>query len=142
MPSNPDTPSVDDVPQTRSTDGTLLLHQEELNVSRRVIQGDTVRVTATTRLQMQAVEQELRHQRVAIERVAIGREVTAMPPVREEDGVLIMPVVEEVLVVQRKLVLKEEVRMRRIAVTEQHRETVSLRTEDAVVTRHPAQQAV
>ena len=52
----------------------------------------------------------------------------------------VIPVVEEVLVTQRKLVLKEEIRLRRVRSTEQHRETVTLRRHEAVVERLPAEQ--
>lgn len=47
----------------------------------------------------------------------------------------IMPVVEEVVVVERRLILKEEIRIRRVRTMEHHRETVALRTQDAVITR-------
>lgn len=44
-------------------------------------------------------------------------------------------VVEEVLVLERRLVLKEEIRLRRVRTTEQHRETVMLREQQAVIER-------
>jgi hypothetical protein len=43
--------------------------------------------------------------------------------------------VEEIVVVERRLVLKEEVRVRRVSTKAQHRETVVLRQQEAVVTR-------
>ena len=49
-----------------------------------------------------------------------------------------MPVVEEVVVVERRLLLREEVHIRRVRKAEQHTETVQLRVQDAVVTRTPA----
>ena len=49
-----------------------------------------------------------------------------------------MPVVEEVVVVERKLLLREEVHIRRVRATKQHVETVQLRQQEAVVTRTPA----
>ena len=57
---------------------------------------------------------------------------------REEGDTTIISVVEEIVVVERRLVLKEEVRLRRVRVTEQHRETVVLREQDAVITRTEA----
>jgi stress response protein YsnF len=47
--------------------------------------------------------------------------------------------VEEVLVVERRLVLKEEVHIRRVRTTERHKEMVMLRYQEAVVTRHPGE---
>ena len=117
------------------TQGSIPLQAEELSVSRQVVVGDTVRVEAVTREQDQIVEQELRHERIEVERVPIGCTVEAVPPVRQEGDVTIMPVVEEVVVVERRLILKEEVRIRRVRSSELHRENVTLRKQDAVITR-------
>ena len=73
-------------------------------------------------------------ERFEIERVPVGRTVEAVPPARTEGDLTIMPVVEEIGVVERRLVLKEEIHIRRVRHTERHRETVTLRAQDAVVT--------
>ncbi len=113
------------------------LHKEELVVSRLKREQAVVRVATQTRSREQQVDADLAHERVEVERIAFGHVIDAVPPVREEGDVIIMPVVEEILVVERKLVLKEEVRIRRIRSTEQHHETVTLREQVAVVTRTP-----
>ena len=61
-----------------------------------------------------------------------------MPEVRQEGDTTIIPIVEEILVVERRLVLKEEVHIRRVRTTEHHKEAVMLRYQEAVVTRHPS----
>jgi stress response protein YsnF len=45
---------------------------------------------------------------------------------------------EEVVVIERRLILKEEVRVTRVRSTEHHRERVVLRKQDAVITRTEA----
>lgn len=50
-----------------------------------------------------------------------------------------IPVVEEAVVVERRLVLKEQVRLGRVRMTQRHRETVSLRTQQASVHSLPAE---
>ena len=80
-----------------------------------------------------------RARRVEIERSPIGRQVDAMPAVREEGDTIVVPIVEEVLVIERRLFLKEEVRIRRVRSTEKHQETVTLRHQEAVVTRFPVE---
>ena len=62
-----------------------------------------------------------------------------MPPVREEGDTIVVPIVEEVLVVERRLFLKEEVSIRRVRSTERHQETVTVRHQEAVVTRLPVE---
>jgi stress response protein YsnF len=43
--------------------------------------------------------------------------------------------VEEVLVIERRLLLKEEIRLRRVRTTERHHETVTLREQQPIIER-------
>jgi len=113
------------------------LHVEEVAVSRRQVETAIVRIVTQTISRDHRVDEQLTHERVEIEHVPIGRIVDAVPAVREEGDLTIMPVVEEVLVTERRLMLREEVRIRRVRVTEQHTETVQLREQKAVITRLP-----
>jgi len=125
------TPAPDREPETL----TLSLLAEQLVVTRRRVEHDIVRVKTVTREREQQVDEPLTDERIEVERVPIGRIVEAVPPVREEGDTTVMPVVEEVVVVERRLMLKEEVRIRRVRSTGHHRETVVLRAQEAVVTR-------
>jgi uncharacterized protein (TIGR02271 family) len=104
------------------------------------VETGRVRVGVSSQAREETVELPLARERVEVERVPIGREVDAVPPTRREGDTVIVPVVEEVAVVQRKLVLKEEVRLRLVRTTEQHRERVTLRRQQAVVERLPVEQ--
>ena len=124
------------VPDPFDDDAEILrLHAEAVTVERRRVAGDTVRVTTRVRVHDEVVEAALVHERVEIERVAIDRIVDAVPPVRQEGDVTVLSVVEEVLVVERRLVLKEEVRVRLVRVPDIHRETVALREQVVEVSR-------
>lgn len=128
LPDGPDhVEAVDDLQ-------TLLLHAEDVAVSKRMHKTQ-VRVATTTRSREAVVEEDLTHNQVIVERVAIGRVVDVVPDVRQEGDVTILPVVEEIIVVERRLVLKEEVHVRRVRTTERHVETVTLREQEATVTR-------
>ncbi len=94
-----------------------------------------VKVACATDTQDQVVEEHLVHDRIAAERVAVGRVVEAMPRIRQEGDVTILPVVEEAIVVVRRLVLKEEVYRRRVPAIERHTETVKRRRQHATITR-------
>lgn len=124
---------------TPSCDPALPLHVEDVLVTRRRTPGDTVRVAIVTREDQRPVDEELSHERVEIERVAVGRVVESVPPIRRDGDLTIIPVVEEVevVVIERRLVLREEIHMRRIRVTERHRETVTLRRQEAEISRIP-----
>lgn len=119
-------------------DKIVRLHTEDLQITRERIAGDTVRVRTVTTQHDRLVEEQLVHERIEIVRVPIGRVVDTVPDVRQDGDVTILPVVEEEIVVQKRLILKEEVHLRRVSVAEVHRETVILREQDAVITRIPA----
>jgi uncharacterized protein (TIGR02271 family) len=121
--------------ERRPEDLRIPLHVEEVSVSRREIEKGNVQIALITGAREQLIDEELTHVRVEIERVPIGRTIEVVPPIGQEGDITIIPVVEEVMVVERRLVLKEEVRVRRVSTKEQHQETVVLRQQEAVVTR-------
>ena len=125
------------VSAVQADEEVIALHSEDLVVAKRVVERSTVRVATVTRTYDRLVEEELTHRRVEIVHVPMGYFVDAVPSVREEGDLTIMPVVEEVVIVERRLLLKEEVHIRRIRQTEQHVETVALRRQEAVITRTP-----
>jgi uncharacterized protein (TIGR02271 family) len=120
---------------TAASSARLLLLSEEISVARRRVEGDTVRVSTVTHKIEKVVDEALMHELVEVERVAIGRRIDTVPPVREEADVTIIPVVEEVLFIEKRLVLKEEVRIRRVRIADVHREVVTVREQDVVVER-------
>lgn len=114
---------------------TVPLVEEEITVETRPV--ETGRVTVATKVEERRewVEATLRREEVTVERVPVGRVVGEAPEVREVGDVLIVPVLEEELVIEKRLVLKEELHIRRTPRLEQVREPVTLRSETAVVTR-------
>ena len=70
----------------------------------------------------------------------VGRmlaEGEAPPPSREEGDTLIVPLVEEVAVVVKRLVVREEVRLRFVATEAPFEEAVEVRRQHAAVERAP-----
>jgi uncharacterized protein (TIGR02271 family) len=125
--------------QTPGTDeATLRLLAEDLVVDRTVVETGRVRVRTVTRSRQEAVEVPLVRENFEVTRVPVGRVVEEIPPVRQDGDLTVMPVVEEIVVTERRLVLREEVHIRRVRTTEQHRETATLRYQDVEVTRLPA----
>src|SRR3954447_1478578 len=113
----------------------LELVEERVEIGKREVERGRVVVRTRVDTREEIAEAELRQEEVSVERVPVDRPVETPPPVREEDGVLIVPVLEERLVVTTRLVLKEELRIPRKSRTELVREPVRLRSERAEVTR-------
>jgi uncharacterized protein (TIGR02271 family) len=115
--------------------------REEAAFTRRRVDRGVVSVRKVVHERVEHIDEPLLHDEVDIEHVAINRVVDAPQAPREEDGVLIIPVYEEVVTVERRWVLKEEVRLRRREVETRHREDVTLREEEVLVERRPADAA-
>lgn len=109
--------------------------EERLVVGKKVVETGRVRVTTVVDEHATVVREQLVHGGVEIERTAIGEEVLAVPPVRDEGDTIVIPVVREELIVTKRLILVEEVRLRRTATTEDFAETVTVRTQRAVIDR-------
>jgi uncharacterized protein (TIGR02271 family) len=128
---------TEDNPQSREI--VLPLYEEELSVSKRVVPTNRVQVSRITHQQEQLVDELLGRERVEIERIPMGTPIDAVPAVREESGTIVVPVVEEVVIVERRLILKEEIRIRRIRDEERYQERVTIRNQEAIVKRLPVE---
>lgn len=97
--------------------------REQVSVTRREVERGGVRVNKRVEEHEEIVEQPTYREEVTVERVAVGRPVETATAPRQEGDTLIIPVFEEMLVVEKRLVLKEEIRItrRRIEETEQIR---------------------
>jgi uncharacterized protein (TIGR02271 family) len=111
------------------------LVEEEVRVGKREVTTGRVRVRTETETLSELARATLDEDRVEVSRVVIGREVESVPEVRTENGVLIVPVLEEVLVVQKRLVLKEELHIRRTVASEDVEVPITLRKQRAFVER-------
>jgi uncharacterized protein (TIGR02271 family) len=132
--SNPDSPDNLTTPNNDS-DIVVPLHIEEASISKRQVETGRVRVSTVTRQHEQLIQEALAREEVQIERKAINQLIDRIPPVREDGDIIIVPIVEEVLVVERKLMLKEEVHVKRVHGTEQFQQRVLLRKQEVVVER-------
>jgi uncharacterized protein (TIGR02271 family) len=129
----------DDRAPDKTGETVLPLLAEEASVSKQVVETGRVQVARVTHERERLIDELLAHETVEIDRTPIGRHVDTMPAVRNEGDTVVIPIVEEVLVIERRLLLKEEVRVRRVRSTERHQERVTLRHHEAVVTRLPVE---
>jgi uncharacterized protein (TIGR02271 family) len=113
------------------------LVEERLSVEKRVVENARVRVRVDVEEHEEIVTEQLMHDELHIERVPRNARLTEVPSVRLEGNVTIVPVVEEVAVVEKVLVLVEEIRITRRSVAEEAQVPVMLRVEQARVEREP-----
>ena len=121
--------------QNDSGDEVIPLIEERLTVGKRVVETGRVRVTTTVEERTETIAAELKRDNVVVERTPINREIETTPEVRWEGDTFVVPIVEEVLVVEKRLVLKEELRIRPQKTTEHVEQPVVVRRTVASVER-------
>lgn len=98
--------------------------EEQAHVEKRST-TEQVRVRTTTETERVIMQDAVRREQIEIKRVPIEREVASAPAIRTEGDLTIVPVLEERLVVERRLFLVEEIHLRKTV----HEEAVELPTE-------------
>ncbi len=108
---------------------------EEIAVAKKVIESGKVRISKRISEHEELVDVPLFREEVRVERVPMNLFVEAPPPVRQEGDTMIIPVVEEQIVIQKKLLLVEELRVRKEIVEHHQPQTVNLRKEEVEIKR-------
>ena len=110
---------------------------EELEVHTRVVETGKVRLTKVVHEREVQVDEPLWREEVEVTRVPIQRVVDGPVPMREEHGTTILSVVEEVLVVEKRWMLREEIHIRTQRIETHQSQRITLRSEDVQVERVP-----
>ena len=111
------------------------LVEETATVGKRQVVTGRVRVQTVTDTIEEVARANVQRETVEVTRVPVDRMVETAPEVRTEGDVTIVPVLEEVLVVEKRLLLKEELHIRRRVEAETVEVPVTLRKQRAVVER-------
>jgi uncharacterized protein (TIGR02271 family) len=109
--------------------------EEALEVHTSPVETGRVRIRKVVHEREEIVDPPLLHDEVVVERVPINRVIDGPISVRSEEDTLVIPLLEEVLVVEKRLLLKEEVRITKRRVETHMPQRVTLRREEAVVER-------
>lgn len=111
--------------------------EESVQVGRRLVDtGRGVRVHTRVTEHEQVIDEPLLQEELVVERVPIDRIITGPRPTQHFEGeTLVVPVLEEVLVLEKKLRLKEEVRITRRARQMHAPQKVNLESEEVTIER-------
>ncbi|MDQ1470934.1 MAG: hypothetical protein QOJ99_2414 [Bryobacterales bacterium] len=109
--------------------------EEELVTGAHAVKTGSVRVHKEVEHFRKNVEMPAMRDVVSVNRVPVNQVVTSAPEVREEGDTLIVPVLEEEIVVEKRLVLKEEIHIRRRRIEDRVTRSVELDREHATIER-------
>lgn len=108
---------------------------EEAHISTRTVESGKVRITKQVNEREEVIDQPGIAEDIEVKRVQVNKDIDQPATVRYEGDTVIVPLMEEVLVVRKQLKLKAE-----LHITKRRREVrdpqmVRLRSEEAVVQR-------
>ena len=87
---------------------TYSVVEEEARIEKRAVLAGKVRIRTPVDVSSEIASAILTEQTVEITRVPVNKVIEKAPAVRTENDTIIIPVLEEVLVVEKQLILKEE----------------------------------
>ncbi len=121
---------------SRADDSVVVpvISEEAIPGVRKVPTGG-VRVKKRVGEDEEVIDQPLRSEQVEVRRVLRDQVVSGPLPVRHEGDTVIVPVVKEVLRIEKQFILVEEIHVVKRVVEQRHVETVKLRHEQAEVER-------
>jgi uncharacterized protein (TIGR02271 family) len=111
--------------------------EEQVSVHKHTRESGVVEIHKTVHERTEVIDHPLLSEEVEIERVSVNRIVDEPVGIRHEGNTLIIPLLEEVLVVEKRLVLREEVHVKRVQHEVQESKSVLLRKEQVDITRRP-----
>lgn len=135
--------TLSDVERGRESSEAIPVVAEHLEVGKRQVETGRVRISKQLREREEVVDEPLLKEEVEVRRVRVDQRVDGPLPVREEGGVLIIPVVEEILVVEKRYVLREELHVIKHKFEVRDPQAFVLRSEQVTVERiDPTEPAV
>jgi uncharacterized protein (TIGR02271 family) len=109
--------------------------EERLEIGKREVETGRLRVQKRVREHEQTVDEPLLADEITIERVPVNRFVEKPTPARMEGDTTVIPLFEERIVLEKRLVLREEVRVTKRRIERHAPEVVTVRREEVTVER-------
>lgn len=131
----------DDIANKIADVQVIPLAEETMTVGKREMETGRVRFRTQVTERIETIDQPLLRTEVSTRRVEVNQFVDTAPAVRYEGDTMIVPILEEVLVIEKRLRVKEEVYITQVQTEHHEPQTVTLRTETLVEERLPAESA-
>jgi uncharacterized protein (TIGR02271 family) len=127
----------DTIKREQESEDTLVVPvvAETLDIQKRRVEAGGVRVRKIVHEREEIIDEPLMREEVHVKRVPINRVVEGPIPVRHVGNTMIISLLEEVLVVEKRLMLKEELHIIKDEIETYKPQRIMLRQEEAAVER-------
>ena len=123
----------------KNTDGpgelSFRVMEEEASINKQVVEQAKVRITKKVHEEEEHVDVSSSQEEVEVHKVVINKYVDAMPETRYEGNTMIVPVMKEVVVVEKRLLLAEEIHITKHKVTSAGEKIIPVLREEVHVER-------
>ncbi|HLM01543.1 MAG TPA: YsnF/AvaK domain-containing protein [Pyrinomonadaceae bacterium] len=116
--------------------------QEQVTVDKKIVETGKVRISKRVSQHEELIDVPILREQVNIERVPVNQVVDAPPQVRQEGDTMIIPIVEEQVFYQKRLVLVEELRIQKQIVEQHNPQQMTLLKEEVEINRTAAENEI
>lgn len=109
--------------------------EEQVQVGKQVVESGTTRISKKVHEEEVTVNVPITYNEHDVERVAVNQFVESAPPIRYEGNTMIIPILEEVVVLEKRLRVVEELRVTARQVQTAATQQVTLLKEEVTVER-------
>lgn len=109
--------------------------EERVKVDKKIIESGKVRVSKKVTEEAKEIDVQVMQEEVKVERIPVHQIVDTIPQVRYEGETMIVPVVREVVVVEKRIELVEELHITKHRYQTEVSQQVTLRKEEVTVER-------
>lgn len=109
--------------------------EEQIQVGKQVVETGALRISKKVHEEEVTVDVPITYNEHDVERVAVNKFVDAPPPIRYEGNTMIIPILEEVVVLEKRLKVVEELRVTARQVQTASSQQVTLLKEEVNVQR-------
>ncbi len=114
---------------------SLKVIEEQVHIDKQVIEKSKVRLSKKVHEENETVSVSVKSEEVKVEKLEVNKYVDEVPQVRYEGNTMIVPVMKEVLVIEKKLLLVEEFHITKYITTKEEEKTIPLRKEEVIIER-------
>lgn len=128
-------PAGQTAPQVEDEQMVIPVIEEQVTFDKQVMETGKVRITKRIIEHEELVDVPLMREEISVERIPVNQYVKAVPQTRQEGDIMIIPVVQEQIFYQKRLLLVEELRVRKQILEDHKPQQITLLKEEVEVTR-------
>jgi uncharacterized protein (TIGR02271 family) len=122
----------------KQTEAIINVLKERALIQKNIVEKAKVHIEKKVHHTEETIHIPVVSEEVEIKKIAVNQYVETVPPVRYEGDTIVIPAIKEILIVEKKLLLVEEVYVTKHTNTTSEEKNVMLREEEIIVERYTA----